>query len=355
MPTAAAILAAAGGNLSPTAPGLTLAAAGGNLSPTAPGLTGAVAGGNLDPNTPEGTAPNANVLDAFVMAQTTAGENYAAVIYHVSGAPITVVMPTLGVANASLSVTWNAGTRVLTINRAANGSGVFTSTTTQVVAAVTAAVSSGICMCYSSSSVGLVTWGGGTIQISSAAVGPAPLAPAALTAAGGANLAPAAPGLTGAVAGGNLSPAVPMRAVDFTAPGPRDWRYEIYKPLDYDAMCVVFEIVDRLGAISVVCPARAANSALSVTWNSGTRTLTINRSTDSGGGYVSWAAQIASAILAQVPQSVMIASYMDGSGLTVKPGTGNFQFGAAPATTAPAAIATAGGANLAPTAPGAIV
>ena len=52
MPTATAILAAAGGNLAPTTPGLTQAAAGGNLAPTVPFLLGAVAGGNLVPAVP---------------------------------------------------------------------------------------------------------------------------------------------------------------------------------------------------------------------------------------------------------------------------------------------------------------
>ncbi len=70
-PTVTATAGNAGGNLAPTAPGLSTGSSAGNASPTAPGTSGGAAGGNLAPTAP-GLSKGAAAGDAEPSAPSSA-------------------------------------------------------------------------------------------------------------------------------------------------------------------------------------------------------------------------------------------------------------------------------------------
>jgi hypothetical protein len=193
-PEAIAIAANAGGNVSPATPFLLAAAAGGNLAPATPGLTQPAGALNLGPGTPSSAAPASmvGVKNTLLMRVLIAEGFTLAMIQNDLGSALTCVMPTTRPNNSTLAVTWNSGTRTITVNRATDGSGSFTSTTAAVAAAIAAAVPGTVVSVSVGETENLVTYlTGGTMTFTSVLFCPAPI-PSAPNAGG--NLAPAAPG-----------------------------------------------------------------------------------------------------------------------------------------------------------------
>lgn len=181
MPTADAITATAGGNLSPTAPFLGMAASAGNVSPSTPGLTQAASGGNLGPGVPgfsQGTdtgnlggvsAIAGTVIDwsaGKVFSKTLSGNTTFTFSNSVVGKTIRVF---ISQAANGWGINWPEG-----LSWAVSALGIIPqNTTTEIVVTCTAA---GLYMASYVSSVSV------------------PVTPAAVTPAGGSNLSPIAPG-----------------------------------------------------------------------------------------------------------------------------------------------------------------
>ena len=216
---------AAGGNLSPAAPGLTQAAAGGNLGPATPVLLQAAAGGNLGPATPallqaaaagnlSPTAPAAVVAAGGLsgspnyLETNLAGANNDVRFVQVSAGTAPTVRYIQGSsfqAKAEVSVIGEAITVTLIQNFGSSST-----TANEVIAAVNAHPQASLLVLASlktgDSGAGTM---GTAVFAATALAGGTMSAAGAIAAGSGGNLSPSLPWLTRAAAAGNLSPAAP--------------------------------------------------------------------------------------------------------------------------------------------------
>lgn len=244
MPTVTATTPDAGGNLSPTAPGLSTGAAAGNSAPTAPGGSGAAAGGNLSPNAPglSSAASGGNLSPtAPGLSRAAAGGNLAPPapgliqpLVSSSGTSLTVSGGTSAAADMNGFVLVEAGTDKMDANGvmaystdgnqtpAATGDWVFLFWSAFDAWVFEYHIDGDLyALWYSTDGSGSLpnsnpdeisdwtangsTEASGTFVLSFGAN----LVLGSSTASASGNLAPSAPGLATAAAGGNLSPSAP--------------------------------------------------------------------------------------------------------------------------------------------------